>query len=66
METAQRGEYENEHRPGLEAVVEDVAEEAVAVRELPDLRDDGGRSVAERRDVHVAVHDRQAEKHHAE
>ena len=38
----------------------------VAVRELADLRDDRRRPVDVRRDVHVAVHDRQPEEHDAE
>ena len=43
------GEHEDEHRAGLEAVVEDVAEQSSTVGELADLRDDRRRSVFERR-----------------
>ena len=59
-------EHEDEHRAGLQAVVEDVAERAAAVGELADLRDDGRCAVGERRDLHLGVHDRQPEEHDAE
>ena len=47
-------EHEDEHRAGLQRVVEDVAERAAAVHELADLGDDGRRALLERRDVHLA------------
>ena len=58
--------HEDQHRPGLERVVQDLAEGPAAVHRLTDLRDDRRRPTLERRHLDGGREHRQAEEHDPE
>ena len=59
-------EDQDEHRPGLQAVVEEVAERAAAEDDLADLGDHRRGALLVGRHVHLGGEDRQPEEHGAE
>ena len=60
------GQNEDEHRSGLEAVVEDVAHGPAAEHDLADLGDHRRRALLVGRHVHVGGQPRQPEEHDTE
>ena len=59
-------QYQNQHRSGLQAVVEEVADGPAAEDDLPHLRDHRGSALHVGRRVHLGGEDRQPEEHGAE